>query len=165
MSPLACMQEGNPARSLYWKGASTARCTNSSQVSGTTQQWVCDGVSVFLIDTETCPSKAAKPHIRTLRGDFSSPPPFFFSVLSFPFQRQAHFSSLSRKAAAGGIITAHHITERSIMALGPKAFHACCCQYHWQAGLCRTKSWKLINSAGLTSQPFESAVSLVPIFF
>lgn len=46
------------------------------------------------------------------------------------------------------------------MALGPTAFHACCCQYHWQAGLCRTKSWKLINSAGLTSQPFDSAVSL-----
>lgn len=83
MSPLTCMQEDNPARSLYWKGASTARCTNSSQVSGTPQQWVCDGVSVFLIDTETCLRKAAKPHIRTLRGDFFLPPPSSF--LSFPF--------------------------------------------------------------------------------
>lgn len=47
---------------------------------------------------------------------------FFSSVLFFSFLRQAHFSSLSRTAAGGGIITLHYITEHSIMGLNPTAF-------------------------------------------
>lgn len=49
---------------------------------------------------------------------------FFFSssVFFFSFPWQAHFSSLSRTAAGGGIITLHYITEHSIMGLNPTAF-------------------------------------------
>lgn len=47
---------------------------------------------------------------------------FFSSVFFFSFPWQAHFSSLSRTAAGGGIITLHYITEHSIMGLNPTAF-------------------------------------------
>lgn len=47
---------------------------------------------------------------------------FFSSVFFFSFPWQAHFSSLSRTAGGGGIITLHYITEHSIMGLNPTAF-------------------------------------------
>lgn len=52
----------------------------------------------------------------------------FFLCLSFSFLSpwQAHFSSPSRTAAGGGIITLHYITEHSIMGAQSNNFHARC---------------------------------------
>lgn len=44
------------------------------------------------------------------------------------------------------------------------SFHACCCQYHWQAELYSTKSWKLINCASLVSLVSRCELCMFPIF-
>lgn len=77
---------------------------------------------------------------------------FFPETGSFFFSQQDggwwwyHYTPLHYK-------TLHHGAQSN-------SFHAHCCQYHWRAGLYCTKSWKLINSASLTSQPCESGISL-----
>lgn len=55
-------------------------------------------------------------NIRSLREDFFS---FVFYV---SLLKQAHFSCLSRTAAAGGILILPHIKEHSIMEFSPAAF-------------------------------------------
>lgn len=101
-----------------------------------------------LICTETWLRKAdTEPNFKLWEGFF-----FLNSVFFFSFSWQAHFSSLSRMAAGSAIITLYSITEHSIMGL------SCLLLSISLTGLCSAKSWKLINSLCLTSQPFVSGV-------